>query len=100
FGAVSEDGAPAAGTGIAGAGAVGVDDDLAHACNPYSRASRMRRWKLSFFWYSAGSFGRTSAPGGTFSQSMVRVSRKRSAAPRASTGSAAISFASSLRTAL
>ncbi len=45
-----------------------------------------------------GSCGFTSAPGGTSSQSTVRVSRKRSAAPRASTGSAATSAASSLRT--
>ena len=41
----------------------------------------------------SGSFGFTSAPGGTLSQSTSRVSMKRSAAPRASIGSASTSSA-------
>ena len=55
-------------------------------------------WKRSLRKYSSGSFGLTSAPSGTASQSTSRVSRKRIAAPRASTGSAARSAADSART--
>ena len=94
-----QDRAPAARPGIARAGAVGVDDDAGSELTPPAPRSRRRSracsatlwWKRSLRKYSSGSFGRTSAPGGTLSQSTSRVSRKRSAAPRASSGSASCS---------
>ena len=55
-------------------------------------------WKRSLRTYSSGSFGRTSAPGGTSNQSTSRVRRKRIAAPRASSGSASRSASDSGRT--
>ena len=101
--AVDQDRAPAAGPGIPGAGAVGVDDHggVGHALGPLAAPVVAHAadawWKRSLRKYSSGSFGLTSAPGGTLSQSTSRVSRKRSAAPRASSGSAASSAGESGR---
>src|ERR1019366_8775454 len=90
--AESEDRAPAARPRIARTGAVGVDGDallqITHGSIPYSRTLLTDWWKRSLPKYSNGSFGLTSAPSGTASQSTSLVSRNRMAAPRARTGSA------------
>src|ERR1017187_3496880 len=69
-----------------------------HASTPYSLTFLTDWWKRSLRKYSSGSFGLTSAPSGTASQSTSLVSRKRMAAPRASMGSAARSAADNART--
>src|SRR5690606_8661721 len=66
---VAQDGAPAARTGIARAGAVGEDLDRLHAvatgsAMPYSAAERTARWKRSLRRYSSGSFFTTRLPAG------------------------------------
>src|SRR5690606_14532875 len=97
---VDEERTPAAGARIARAGTVRIDRHAirAHRARPYSTALTTRRWKASLRSYSSGSFGFTSAPGGTLSQSTRRVSMKRMAAPRHKTGSAATSASSRRRT--
>src|SRR5208283_4111773 len=55
---IDEDGAPAAGPGIAGTGAIGPDFYAArHASRPYSPARSMVWWKRSLSRYSSGFFG-------------------------------------------
>ena len=54
-------------------------------------------WKRSLRTYSTGSFGFTSAPGGTSRKSTRRVSKKRSAEPRANSGSASCSASDNFR---
>src|SRR3954451_19309553 len=99
-----QDRTPAARAGIAGTGAVGMDGDCgpAHATSPdcstpYSPILFTLCWKRSLRTYSSGSFGRTSAPGGTLNQSTSRVSKIRKLAPRASSGSASCSASESFR---
>src|SRR5690242_15011173 len=74
----AEDRAPAAGAGIAAAGAVRIGINarpsarargFGHQSSPYALARVMSRWKRSFWRYSSGSFGFTSAPGGWLSRS-------------------------------
>src|SRR5262249_28999950 len=67
--AITQDGAPAAGAGIAGAGAIGEDIDMFHRTSPYSAGLAIWRWKRSLRRYSSGSFFVTMAPGGVVSQS-------------------------------
>src|SRR5262249_38484775 len=83
--AEGEDRAPAARPRIARAGTIGGDDDvrLAHPSIPESRTLLTAWWKRSLRQYSNGPFGRPSAPGGTSHQATRRVSRKRTARPRA-----------------